>query len=104
MTEDETKVNLTNIEAGAIFRILTGRIAPYVGAGLGYYMFKETNFLGKASQNKLGYCVVSGITAAVVKNIILDLRLKYNGCSIKPADFKVEIGGLTLARGAGLRF
>lgn len=104
LTDDETKVRLTQIEAGALFRLLTGRIAPYVGAGFGYYMFKETNFLGKASRNKTGFCGVAGVTATVVKSLILDFRAKYSRCKMKPADFSLEIGGLTLEAGAGLRF
>ncbi len=104
-TGEETKVNVTAIELGALYRILPGRIAPYAGAGIGYYMFSEDNApLGKASQSKPGFCGVAGVSVLLGKRIVLDGRLKYSSCRMKPAEYRINVGGLSVGLGAGVRF
>jgi opacity protein-like surface antigen len=103
-TNDETRVRIQAYEGGALYRILSGRLSPYAGAGLGIYVYKETNFLGTARQSKLGFCLISGAEIVLMKSLILDLKMKYSRCVIQPADFKVDIGGWTMGAGLGLRF
>ena len=104
-TEEETKVNVMAIEGGALYRIMPGNISPYVGAGIGYYMFDEKNsFIGEVKQSKIGFCGAAGVSVFVVKRLVLDCRLKYSTCSMKPADFDINVGGLTMGIGLGVRF
>jgi opacity protein-like surface antigen len=104
-TEEETNVNVMAIEGGALFRIMPGKISPYVGAGIGYYMFDEKNsFIGEAKQSKIGFCGAAGVSVIVAKLLVLDCRLKYSSCSMKPADYQINIGGLTMGIGLGVRF
>jgi hypothetical protein len=68
-------------------------------------MFKETNEIrGEAKQSKPGFCVLAGVTMAFGKSLVLDGRVKYSMCTMTPADFKIDVGGLTLGLGAGIRF
>ncbi len=104
-TGEETKVNVTAIELGALYRILPGKISPYAGAGIGYYMFNEDNEpMGKTSQSKIGYCGAAGVSVLMGRRLVLDCRLKYSTCKMKPADFRIDVGGLSLSLGAGVRF
>ena len=104
-TEEETNVNVMAIEGGALYRIMPGNISPYVEAGIGYYMFDEKNsFIGEAKKSNVGFCGAAGVSVFVAKLLVLDCRLKYSTCSMKPADFDINVGGLTMGIGLGARF
>jgi len=104
-TGEETKVSVMAIEGGALYRIMPGNISPYVGAGIGFYMFNENNEpIGEAKQSKIGFCGAAGVSVIVAKLLVLDCRLKYSTCSMKPADFDINVGGLTMGIGLGVRF
>jgi opacity protein-like surface antigen len=75
-----------------------------LGAGVGYYFFKESNtFIGEASKNGIGFCVLGGASYSVSSWLVLDGRIKYSTASMKPADFDINIGGLTIGLGIGVR-
>jgi len=104
-TGEETKVNVMAIEGGALYRIMPGDISPYVGAGIGFYIFNENNEpIGEAKQSKIGFCGAAGVSVIVAKLLVLDCRLKYSTCSMKPADYDINVGGLTMGIGLGVRF
>ena len=104
-TGEETKVKVTSLEGGALYRIMSGNIWPYVGAGIGYYMYNENNVpVGEAKQSKIGFCAAAGVSAIVAKLLVLDFRFKYSVCNMKPADFDINMGGLTIGMGLGVRF
>ena len=103
--KEETKVNVLAIEGGALYKIMSGKIMPYVGAGLGYYMYAETSeAFGEAKKSNIGFCVLGGASMRVLKGLVLDGRIKYSTSSMQPADFKVNVGGLTFGLGLGLGF
>jgi len=104
-TGDETKMSVIAVEAGALYRFMSGSMTPYAGLGLGYHMFTETNEIrGEAKKSKPGFCVLAGVSVAFGKSLVLDGRVKYSMCTMTPADFKIDVGGLTLGLGAGIRF
>lgn len=104
-TGEKTTVNVMGVELGALYRLATGTFQPHIGTGIGYYMFREKNApLGEAKQNQIGFCGTAGISVIPMKGLVLDLRLKYYTCSMKPADFDIDIGGLSLDLGIGLNF
>jgi hypothetical protein len=103
-TKEETKATIIGAEAGALYRFLTGRISAYAGAGLGYYSLSESNtFIGKASGGNVGFCALGGATYAVSSSIVADVRIKFSSGKMKPADFDINVGGLTVGLGVGLR-
>ena len=104
-TEEETKMSVLAFEGGALYRFKAGTISPYLGAGLGMYMFTETNTpMGEAKKSQLGFCGFGGVAMVLGESIVLDARVKYSTCSMTPADFDINIGGLTLGIGLGMRF
>jgi|WetSurMetagenome_2_1015567.scaffolds.fasta_scaffold302482_1 opacity protein-like surface antigen len=103
-TKEDTKATVIGAEAGALYRFLTGKLSAYAGAGLGYYMLRETNsFIGEASGGGIGFCAVGGATLAVTPSIVVDARIKFSSGKMKPADFDINVGGLTLGLGVGIR-
>ncbi len=104
-TGEKTKVKVTGIEVGALYRIIPGNISPYAGAGVGYYMFSEKNDpIGTAKQSKIGFCGAAGVSMFIGRSFVLDVRAKFSACAMKPADFNINVGGITLGLGAGFRF
>jgi opacity protein-like surface antigen len=103
-TKEGTKATVIGAEAGGLYRFLTGKLSAYAGAGLGYYMLKETNsFIGEASGGGIGFCAVGGATFAVTPSIVVDARIKFSSGKMKPADFDINVGGLTFGLGVGIR-
>ena len=104
-TGEETKVTVSAVEGGMLFRIRPGSFRPYAGAGIGYYAYTETNGpLGKSKKNEFGFCAVAGASVKILDRIALDYRVKYSTCRMRPADYKIDIGGWTLGLGLGLFF
>jgi hypothetical protein len=103
-TAETTKVKIMSLEGGALWRIKTGKTTPYIGVGAGYFQFRETNVIGEAKQGKAGFCSIGGATLMLGQRLILDFRLKYTLCPMQPADFKIDIGGLTAGIGLGIGF
>jgi opacity protein-like surface antigen len=105
LTQEETKVRIVAIEGGVLYRFMTGKICPYAGAGVGYYMYKEeSDALGEAKQNKVGFCGVAGMGFQLLHPLLIDLKVKYSSCKMKPAYYDINIGGITLSAGVGIRF
>ena len=102
-TAEPTDVKIMAVEGGALWKFESGKMTPYIGAGIGHYQYKESNVLGEAKQGKIGFCGVAGAMLPLGKRLVLDCRLKYNSCSMQPADFKIKIDGLTAGLGLGLR-
>jgi hypothetical protein len=68
-------------------------------------MFDETNsFIGEAKQNQAGFCGAVGVSVILAKVLVVDGRIKYSTCSMKPADSDINVGGLTLGLGLGAHF
>jgi len=104
-TKEETKVSILAVEGGALYRFMTRSISPYAGAGLGIYVFDENNSaIGEAKQSKIGFCGLAGVFMIVGRSFVLDARVKFSTCAMKPADFNINVGGITLGIGAGFCF
>ncbi len=104
-TGEETKVTVTAAEGGVLYRVKPGRMSPYLGAGVGYFMFKENNEpLGEAKQNKVGFSGIGGVSFMAGTRFVIDLRLKYTMVSMAPAGVSVKVGGITAGAGIGLLF
>lgn len=109
-TGEITRLTITPIEAGLLFRFAKGRLVPYLGGGLGNYRGEESNALGHISINEIGYVGIGGISFHSGA-LMLDFKTKYNYCMFKPdiTEENIEaiennIGGLSFSLGLGLGF
>ena len=103
-TKEETKVEIYPLGGGIKYRLSKGVLSFYVGAGLNYYQYKESNPLGDVSKGGLGYIGKIGSYVNITGGFLIDLYVNYSYCKIKPADFEINIGGIEAGVGMGYRF
>jgi hypothetical protein len=103
-TEEDTKVSIIPLGIGIKYKLLDGSIKPYVGLGLNYYQYKESNLLGDVSKGGLGFVAKAGGIFKISGGLLVDLFFGYSYCKMKPADFEINIGGLEAGIGIGYEF
>ena len=68
-------------------------------------MFNEKNeAIGEAKKGGIGFCALGGASYFLGKGFVLDARVKFDFCSMTPADFAIQVGGFTIGIGAGYRW
>lgn len=103
-TGEETKIQITPACAGVQFRFSASRLSPYVGAGVGYFQFKETNPIGEVKEGNLGFVGKAGLSFDLGTAFFLDLQAKYSYCKVKPQEVEADLGGFQAGLGLGFRF
>lgn len=103
-TGEATTVKILSVEGGPLYRFAAGKFCPYAGIGAGYYKYQESNVIGDVSKGGFGFCGMAGVGLQLLKPLLIDLKLKYSSCKMKPADFDINIGGLTIGFGLGIKF
>ncbi len=103
-TQEDTEIKLIPIGGGLKYEFPTGKFAPYLGLGVNYYLYEESNPLGDVSKGGLGYIGKIGSYVKVTGGLLVDLYVNYSYCKIKPADFKINIGGIEAGVGMGYSF
>ncbi len=102
LTGEEAKLRIIPILAGVKYQIpLTGFIRPYVGAGLGYFQYKEKSVIGVVEKGSLGVGLKAGAFLEIPGGVLVDVQAGYTRCKVKPQDIKADIGGFQLALGIG---
>lgn len=103
-TQEETKLTLLPIGLGIRLDLTQGAVRPYAGAGIRYYIYKETNVIGTAEAKGVGFVAFAGVNLRIAKGLLFDLRAAYSSCSLTPADFKINVGGIELGGGLAVEF
>lgn len=100
-TEEPTKITITPFYGGIKLRLMTQRVAnPYIGAGVGYFLYKEENTLGTVNGGDIGYIGQGGVIFKIGK-FIIDLQVSYTYCKVKPLDIEANLGGIHGGVGIG---
>jgi hypothetical protein len=103
-TKEETRLEIYPIGGGLKYRLTTGVFNLYTGAGLNYYQYKESNPIGDVSKGGLGYIGKIGSFVKITSGLLFDLYVNYSYCKMKPADYKINIGGIEAGMGIGYSF
>jgi opacity protein-like surface antigen len=103
-TREETTLTILPVGGGLRYRITSGKISGYVGAGVNYYQYKESNPIGDVSKKSAGFVVKAGVFFRIVPGLLLDLNLGYTYCKMTPADFEINIGGIAAGAGLAIEF
>lgn len=103
-TGEETKVRIIPIGGGVKYVSSVGGINYYSGIGINYYLYKETNPIGDASKGGFGIVGIIGSFMKVTGGLIIDLYINYSYCKMKPADYRINIGGFEAGIGIGYEF
>jgi opacity protein-like surface antigen len=77
-------------------------VSPYIAVGAEYVLYKESNVIGDVSAGGIGFIGTGGLLFQPARFFGIDAHVAYSYCSMKPADFKFDVGGLEL--GAGVVF
>jgi opacity protein-like surface antigen len=101
-TREETILRIYPISAGLRFRLTRGAVQPYLGAGVGYFLYSESNAIGDVEKQAVGFVGRGGLHFYIAKGFLIDLCIEYSTCKLTPADFTVNIGGV--AGGLALGF
>jgi len=104
-TKEETKLEIMPIGAGVRYSYSVNKnINIYGGVGVNYYSYKESNPIGDVNKGGLGYIGKIGSYMKVTGGLMIDLYVDYSYCKMKPADFKINIGGIEAGIGLGYKF
>lgn len=78
--EDDPKLSIVPLEAAGLLKFPVDQLTPYVGGGVGYYMFDVVDEPAGISidvENKVGFFAVAGLELALGENISLFGEGKY---------------------------
>lgn len=103
-TGEDTKLKIIPIELGLRYFMGKKMIFPYIGAGTGYYMYKEENVIGTVDEKKFGFFGEGGLKYQFTELFFIDLKVKYIFLKVDGAEGQVDLGGLALTGGIGISF
>ncbi|MCJ7581850.1 MAG: porin family protein [Candidatus Aminicenantes bacterium] len=103
-TEEETSLQILPIGGGLKYEFSTGTLRFYGGIGVNLYNYRESNVLGEVMKSGLGYIGKIGVYIQLTKGLLIDIFSEYTYCKMIPADFTINIGGITVGLGLGYKF
>lgn len=103
-TGEKTSLQIIPIGGGLKYEFSTGTLRFYGGIGVNLYNYRETNILGEAKESSLGYIGKIGVYIQLTKGLLIDIYSEYTYCKMTPADFTINIGGITAGLGLGYKF
>ena len=102
-TKEETKLRIIPAGAGLLYKFSPDKpFSFYGGLGVNYFSFTEENVIGKATKGALGPVTRVGFIYIVGGRLVIDLMFEYSYCRINPADFRINIGGISAGIGLGI--
>jgi hypothetical protein len=109
-TGEDTTLKITPIELGARFLIKVNKdcrlkLFPYIGAGAGYYMIKEENYIGTFDEKEIGFFAEGGLRYYLMGSFFIDVKLKNVFLKVEDDQGnKMDTGGFTYMGGIGISF
>lgn len=103
-TGEETELRIIPLCGGLMVQFMDSNIQPYLGLGIGYFLYKETNPIGEVTGGDMGFVVQAGVRFHPVGPLFFDAKGSYSFCKSKSADIEAELGGLRAGLGIGLAF
>lgn len=104
LTREETKLKIIPIEGGLRYILSLRGVNLYGGISISYYLYKETNPIGNVDWGELGAVARVGSFVELNQRWIIDFYVSYSYCKMRPADFKINIGGIEAGIGIGYRY
>jgi len=102
-TGEEAKLRIVPVLAGLKYSFgPIGPVRPYLGAGPGYFQYKEKSPIGVVEKGSLGFGVKAGACLEIPGGVLVDLQAGYTRCKVKPQEIEADIGGFQVALGIGL--
>jgi len=102
-TGEESSLQIVPLGGGLKYRITTGVLSFYGGAGVNYFNYKESNVIGDLKAGAVGIVAKAGAYLEPVNQFVIDFFVEYSYCRMTPADFTINIGGVKAGIGIGVR-
>lgn len=104
LTEEDTKIRIAPLAAGAKLYLALDKLRPYVGAGVAYVQYKESNSIATIEKGALGLVGKAGLLAMFGPAIFADIQATWSTCSVQPGDVRANLGGFAFGAGLGFIF
>jgi len=103
-TAEETFVKIRTLGWGIRYRRAVGRFDVHGGAALNFYLYDESNPIGDVEAGKIGPEVRAGAFYRFTDRASAGAFASWSTCTIAPAQYEVDIGGLTAGLALSYRF
>jgi opacity protein-like surface antigen len=105
VTAETTDLTLIPITGGIRYAFSLGKnILPYLGAGVGYFLYEEKNAIANVSKGDIGYVGLAGVMIKFGRTVFVDIQGSYSTCKVNPAGVEAELGGVKAGLGLGVSF
>ncbi len=105
-TKEQTKFVLVPFSFGIRWGIPLGLLEPFIGAGLDYDVYYESNVIGTAVDYAWGSHVLGGLRLNFGKSVPLSVsgRVKYTSLKATRGTVTVDLGGVEISGGLAFVF
>lgn len=106
-TQENTTIRITPLFAGLKLQSMAASVRPYAAAAAGYFLFKETNIIGTASGQRIGFLGQLGLLIKIKGPAWLDISTRYAWAKFTSGGeepFTTQLGGFQAGLGAAVRF
>ncbi len=104
VTQEPTDFSMYPIEGMLLVNLAPGKISPYIGGGGTAVHYSESNPIGAVSKWTFGFLATGGVTVQATKRFVFDARLKYSYFKGTAEDGDINLGGISVGIGGGIRF
>ncbi|MGB9893382.1 MAG: outer membrane beta-barrel protein [Candidatus Saccharicenans sp.] len=107
--QEATTLSVAGPEVFIGYQLQLGIFSPYVKVGYGFYSYKQTIESEYVSDypvdgSKSGLIFSGGFKIYPIKHLFIAAEVKYGHLKVKPYDIEVDLGGMRLNGGLGIRF
>lgn len=104
VTREEVKLSITPIIVGGRFKFFNFKLKPYIGAGIGFYVYKESlpERFEEVSGVSEGFHAELGLDYSLSNRISFNFNVRFITAKIK--DTEVNLGGISIGFGAAYNF
>jgi len=106
-TMENTTLRIIPLFAGLKLQSVSAAVRPYAAAAAGCFLYKETNILGTASGQRLGFLGQLGLLVKIKGAFWLDVSARYAWAKFTSGGaepFTTQLGGFQGGLGAAVRF
>ena len=105
-SKKKTQLFLFPVSLDVRYLLPIGPITPYIGGGIDFHFYFETNSIGNIADYTSGYNFLGGTYFHFDQNfhILLNLKIKYSKAFKMVENIKIELGGIEYAVGLAFVF
>jgi len=106
-TQENTTIRIMPLFAGLKLQSMAASVRPYAAAAAGCFLYKETNIIGTASGQRIGFLGQLGLLIKIKGPAWLDISARYAWAKFSSGGeepFTTQLGGFQAGLGAAVRF